>query len=79
MKLFKKTNPAPFARGREKLKRDLFHQPLNLPKVNLYSTQKWALIIFLSVILGLIIFSRMPSRTYRYTLGQVVPQRDDLT
>jgi len=74
MKLFKKTDPAPFARGREKLKRDLFHQPLNLPKVNLYSTQKWALIIFLSMILGLIIFSRMPSRTYRYTLGQVVPQ-----
>jgi putative nucleotidyltransferase with HDIG domain len=74
MKLFKKNNPAPFARGREKLKRDFFHQPLNLPKVNLYSTQKWALIIFLSVILGLIIFSRMPSRTYQYTLGQVVPQ-----
>ena len=74
MKLFKKNNPAPFARGRGKLKRDFFHQPLNLPKVNLYSTQKWALIIFLSVILGLIIFSRMPSRTYQYTLGQVVPQ-----
>jgi cyclic-di-AMP phosphodiesterase PgpH len=74
MKLFKKNNPVSFARGREKLKRDLFHQPLNLPKVNLYSTQKWALIIFLSVILGLILFSRMPSRTYRYTLGQVVPQ-----
>lgn len=74
MKLFKKNNPAPFGRGRGKLKRDFFHQPLNLPKVNLYSTQKWALIIFLSVILGLIIFSRMPSRTYQYTLGQVVPQ-----
>jgi len=74
MKLFKKNNPAPFARGREKLKKDFFHQPLKLPKVNLYSTQKWSLIIFLSVILGLIIFSRLPSRTYRYTLGQVVPQ-----
>ena len=73
MKLFKKNNPAPFARGRRKLKRDFFHQPLNLPKINLYSTQKWALIIFLSVILCLIIFSRMPSRTYRYTLGQIVP------
>ena len=74
MKLFKKNHPASFVRGRGKLKRDLFHQPLNLPKINLYSTQKWALIIFLSVILGLILFSRMPSRTYRYTLGQVVPQ-----
>ena len=74
MKLFKKNNPAPFTRGREKLKRDLFHQPLKLPKVNLYSTQKWALIIFLSVILGLILFSKTPSRSYRYTLGQVVPQ-----
>jgi Predicted membrane-associated HD superfamily hydrolase len=73
MKLFKKNNPAPFVRGRKKLKKDFFHQPLKLPKVNLYSTQKWSLIIFLSVILGLIIFSRMPSRSYRYTLGQVVP------
>ena len=73
MKLFVKNNPAPFTRTREKLKRDFFHQPLTLPKVNLYSTQKWALIIFLSAILGLIIFSRMPSRSYRYTLGQVVP------
>jgi len=74
MKLLKKNNSVPFGRGREKLKRDFFHQPLNLPKVNLYSTQKWTLIIFLSVILGLIIFSRIPSRTYQYTLGQVVPQ-----
>jgi len=74
MKLFKKNNPAPFVRDRKKLKKDFFHQSLNLPKINLYSTQKWALIISLSVVLGLIIFSRMPSRTYQYTLGQVVPQ-----
>ena len=74
MKFLAKNNHSPFAQSREKLKRDFFHQPLTLPKINLYSTQKWALIIFLSVILGLIIFSRMPSRSYRYTLGQVVPR-----
>ncbi len=74
MKHLKKNNPAPFARGRKKLKKDFFHQPINLPKFNLYSIQKWALIIFLSVILGLTLFSRMPSRTYQYSLGQVVPQ-----
>ena len=74
MKLFNKNNQAPFSRSKGGLKRDFFHQPLHLPKVNFYTTQKLALTFLLSILLSFIIFYRMPSRDYRYSLGQVALQ-----
>ena len=71
MNFVNKNNTIPLKQSKETPKKDLFHQPLYWSKINLRITQKWAIIFFLSVILSLTISSRMPSRTYKYSLGQV--------
>ncbi|MBW1678836.1 MAG: HDIG domain-containing protein, partial [Deltaproteobacteria bacterium] len=71
MKSPKKNNLTPLTRSKESQKKDLFHQPLDWSKINPHTTQKWAIFFFLSVILSLVISSRIPSLTYKYALNQV--------
>ena len=56
----------------DRRKKDLFHKPIDWSRITAPTTQKWAIIFFLGIMLSFIVSSRIPSRTYKYAVGQIV-------